>query len=842
MKENIMFIENPIKISIIIPTYNHLEDCLKPCLDSIKKYTNLNNIEVLVVANGCKDDTANYVNSLGNSFKLIWFDNGLGYTKATNEGIKQSVGEYIILLNNDTVLLDQPINQWIDMLIDPFKDNTVGITGPMYVNCPYASRDFLIFFCVMIKRELFNKIGLLDEIFSPGFGEDSDFGIKTQDLGYKIVQVPNKSDNYCAPNYMVGSFPIYHKGEGTFANYPEGNRILAERRFILMNRYNKNIKLNLGSGDKRVDGYINVDIENPNADIHWDVRKLPLNDNKVDEILAVHLFEHFKPEESIDILKEWYRLLKPYGKLILEMPDIEQLCKSFIDGDKSERYHMLNCIYGSMMPEFPHRYGWYFEILQDHLKQVGFSNIVKSDAQFYHWGHNFRITATKTKELPEGFFSDSDIDSYRNLIKDRVPNGGIIAELGSWQGKSICSIADIIKEKNLRVVIIDTFEGSNGEEAIIGANKEVAKQINLKQVFINNCNDFDIYPEIYQGTTHDMSSKFLDNYFDFVFIDADHSYDGALQDIQDWWPKVKRGGILADHDCCWKSVADALTHEFGHLVLTNKNNIWFIDKHKVYDCFTFHNELDQLEIRLNELNNEVDHFIIVEGTETHSGKPKELIFKNNINRFKKFLPKIKYIIIDNWPEYIEGNSDSAWVRERMQRDAILTGLHDARFCDVVIISDVDEIPNAKAVREYKRYLGISSLEMNLYYYYINYVNVSDNKWCEGKILSIQEMKDLLPTQVRYFEKNSIIKDGGWHFSYQGGIDAIINKIESYAHQEYNTPEYKNKDNITKLINDGKDIFGRESLYKIIDIDETYPKYILNNIEKFDHMIKVKNEY
>ena len=160
-------------VSIVIPTYNHCSDLLKPCLESIKACTNLENVEVLVIANGCKDETREYVNSLGGPFKLLWFDAALGYTKATNEGIKAASGEYIILLNNDTVILKpEDKNAWIDMLLAPFKtDSKVGATGPMLVHCPYANRDFIIFFCIMIKRGVFDKIGLLDEAFNPKLRE-----------------------------------------------------------------------------------------------------------------------------------------------------------------------------------------------------------------------------------------------------------------------------------------------------------------------------------------------------------------------------------------------------------------------------------------------------------------------------------------------------------------------------------------------------------------------------------------------------------------------------------------------------------------------------------------------
>jgi beta-1,4-mannosyl-glycoprotein beta-1,4-N-acetylglucosaminyltransferase len=826
-----------MKFSVIIPTYKHLSDCLKPCLESIIKYTDTD-IEVIVVANGCSNDgTREFVESLG--FKLIWFNEAIGYTKATNEGIKVATGDYIILLNNDTILLDQPKNQWLEMLVDPFEKNEkVGITGPMYVHCPFADRNFLIFFCVCIKRELFDRVGLLDEIFSPGFGEDSDFCIKAQNAGCEIVQVPHKSDNYEKPNFMVGGFPIWHKGERTFENYPEGNKLLAKNRFILMNCYNQNIKLNLGCGDKKLSGYFNIDISNPTADLVWDVRKILLDDNKVDEIVVIHLLEHFAPEEVSDILREWYRILKPNGKLILELPDIEELCKNFASGTKQERYLILNCIYGSMMPEFPHRFGWYEDILRDHLSGVGFTDITRKPVQFEHWGHNLRIESVKLSQtLPDGFFGQSDIASYRDLIRDRVPNGGIIAELGSWKGRSLCSIVDIIKEKNLKVIIIDTFTGSKSETEGMASQADASKE-NIKEIFLSNISKFELHPDIYQGTTHDISQKFSDGYFDFVFIDADHAYESVLQDIQDWWPKVKRGGLLAGHDCQWKPVADALTTEFGHLVLTNWDNIWFIDKHKVYDCFTFNDELDLLEIRLNELNDEVDYFVLVEGTETHSGKSKPLYFEENKQRFEKFLPKIRHIIVDKWPEYIEGVNDSAWTRERMQRDAIIQGIQDARFCDVLIISDIDEIPRAEAIRNYSRHKGITSLEMNLYYYYVNLLS-DDNygKWTEGKIVPMQEFSGKTPCQIRYWNKDSKILNAGWHFSYQCGVEAIVKKIESWAHQEYNKPEIKNEEMIKKIIDEGNDIFGRNLHYSTVKIDNSYPKFLRENLDKFRHMIK-----
>jgi len=228
-----------MKVSIVIPTYNHLEDLLRPCLESIKVNTDLSQVEVIVVANGCTDGTKAYVESLGDPFKLIWIEKPNGYTKSTNAGIVAATGEYLVLLNNDTEIYGPP-NKWIDLLLEPFSDPKVGMTGPMLAHCPEADRDFLIGFCVCVKREMFDRFGILDEIFSPGYGEDTDLACKIVDGGFKLVQVcPSNTYSDDNKNVMVGQFPILHKGNVTFHKWPGGEELLRHNNEILRARYNK---------------------------------------------------------------------------------------------------------------------------------------------------------------------------------------------------------------------------------------------------------------------------------------------------------------------------------------------------------------------------------------------------------------------------------------------------------------------------------------------------------------------------------------------------------------------------------------------------------------------------
>jgi SAM-dependent methyltransferase len=356
------------------------------------------------VANGCVDNTRDYVNSLGSIAKLIWVDDAIGYTKATNLGIRAATGEFVVLLNNDTELLSQEKNSWLNMLVAPFSDPKVGLSGPLQLFDDYSNSDVLIFFCVMVRKSLFDEIGILDEIFSPGGGEDIDFTIRANQAGYKsVVLTPTNFDT--SNNTNAGGVPIWHKDNRTFRDISEYGKVIIKRNGLInCKRYNKDIKLNLGSGGISYPGYLSVDMHDPRSHVHMDITKLDFDDNSVTEILASHVFEHLNPYHAIDILKNWLRVLKPGGKLIMEMPNIEALCRKFVTANKTERYSILNAVYGSVNttdiggPDnitSPHLFGWWPESLYDHMAAAGFTDIVFMDEQIPHPELNFRVEATK---------------------------------------------------------------------------------------------------------------------------------------------------------------------------------------------------------------------------------------------------------------------------------------------------------------------------------------------------------------------------------------------------------------------------------------------------------------
>jgi len=215
-------------ISIIIPTYNHLEPCLKPCVTSMLK-TNLRDSEVVIVCNGCKDGSEDYVKSLGKPFRLVSTPEALGYTKAINLGIVASNGDKLVLMNDDNVILDWGQN-WLQILEDPLDKENLVMAG--------SSKDvwakgmpFLVFSLVMIRRKTLYEFGLLDEAFNPGAGEDCDFSLKCLQKGYKYRQVPKEFDCWKT------EFPMWHAGHVTCCGVPNWDKTAARNTKILEDRY-----------------------------------------------------------------------------------------------------------------------------------------------------------------------------------------------------------------------------------------------------------------------------------------------------------------------------------------------------------------------------------------------------------------------------------------------------------------------------------------------------------------------------------------------------------------------------------------------------------------------------
>jgi len=172
-------------------------------------------------------------------------------------------------------------------------------------------------------------------------------------------------------------------------------------------------------------------------------------------------------------------------------------------------------------------------------------------------------------ELPDGWFSGSDIASYRRLVA-AVPEGSTIAELGVWKGRSLCSVADLIRSKRLNVLAVDCFLGSENEPALI----ELARREDLAATFARNLRAFGIDQQtrILRASTIDAARSMAAGSLALVFVDASHTYEAVRADIEAWKPRLMDGGVMAGHDATYPSVITAVREFFPDAV--TEGNIW----------------------------------------------------------------------------------------------------------------------------------------------------------------------------------------------------------------------------------------------------------------------------
>lgn len=265
---------------------------------------------------------------------------------------------------------------------------------------------------------------------------------------------------------------------------------------------------------------------------------------------------------------------------------------------------------------------------------------------------------------------------------------------------------------------------------------------------------------------------------------------------------------------------------------------------KTFDCFPFFNELDILEIRLQELWDTVDHFVIAEANMSHSGKQKEFILLDNWNRFVPYADKIRHVKIEDMPE-----TQDSWVREKFQRYCLVRGLEDRQADDIIITSDCDEVPRAEAIEmikvdenNYDRYI----LGMPMFQFRMNYMKIFER----SKQLSIMVTRGRAYTNANQereftFPWNATPQDtvnvdhGGWHFTYFGDDDHAVTKIKNFAHTETDVPRFTtNKLAIDFMVKNKCGLWGitHHEKFEYVKVDDYFPKCITSNLDKWQHMI------
>ena len=271
----------------------------------------------------------------------------------------------------------------------------------------------------------------------------------------------------------------------------------------------------------------------------------------------------------------------------------------------------------------------------------------------------------------------------------------------------------------------------------------------------------------------------------------------------------------------------------------NKNykslNLDFIQNQpKIIDCFIFYNELELLKYRLTILNEYVDYFVIVESTHTFVGKEKPLFYQENKELFKEFNHKIIHIIVEDFSHKfpdINIENGEQWNNERFQRNCIKRGLDKLKLNDddIFTITDLDEIPHPKLLQKIKAkevIIDANIIELDFYYYNLNCK--MDHQWRLSKMISYKKYKELgfSCEQIRQNMSFKIIENAGWHLSYFGDEKFIKNKIESFAHQEYNIEEFANENNILNCIRNQKSLYDGAAIVnvEIKDNENLPPKY------------------
>ncbi len=292
---------------------------------------------------------------------------------------------------------------------------------------------------------------------------------------------------------------------------------------------------------------------------------------------------------------------------------------------------------------------------------------------------------------------------------------------------------------------------------------------------------------------------------------------------------------------------------------------------KIYDCFTFFNELELLELRLESLWDVVDYFVIVEADKTHANVPKPFNFYEHVRDFEKYLPKIHYVMDNSVVEY-RGVSD--WSIENNQRNNIMKGLTDAAPDDLIMISDADEFPDPVIIQTIRDSFTDVSKRVDLVAFYDTYpftpgklvpfhcgMNIADFldlspisfhlrsyiyyfDWrsdlpCEGT--SLCKFKHLeSPQHLRDVRKGlPRIQNGGWHFSYMGGIDTVIEKMQAAVEDVeifHENKKYLDRAYVEKAMAEGK-YFHTPAKFIPSDLSEITLPALPAFLKKYPHFVR-----
>lgn len=293
----------------------------------------------------------------------------------------------------------------------------------------------------------------------------------------------------------------------------------------------------------------------------------------------------------------------------------------------------------------------------------------------------------------------------------------------------------------------------------------------------------------------------------------------------------------------------------------------------IYDCFLYYDEDMLLELRLNTLHKHVDKFVIVESLYTFTGKKRERLHFD-IEKFAAFREQIIYVINDREPiihqqafysnsSLVKAGETDPWQNESDARNAIMQGLTAAKDEDIIIVSDVDEIPRPEALAQFSHKHLCTTLYQPFYNFKFNLQVMNDDdtpRLCKlPKIVTYKNLKGFFQGQPELLRnvkrkgtpireswlrwnllkwRTKIVQQGGWHFSWVMTDERIGEKMSTISHTEQDRPEFNNPDHIRHCVENNIDIWKRPRKMKIVPVDTDHmPDWLVANKARFQAFIK-----
>ena len=270
---------------------------------------------------------------------------------------------------------------------------------------------------------------------------------------------------------------------------------------------------------------------------------------------------------------------------------------------------------------------------------------------------------------------------------------------------------------------------------------------------------------------------------------------------------------------------------------------------KIFDCFTFFNEVELLELRLEETWDAVDFYVIAESELTFTGQKKPLYYLEHADRFRPYRDKIIHLVINDVP-----NSNNPFDREHFQRNAVVRGLTAAKDDDFIMISDVDELIRPDSIRAAQALGGYVVFSIPMYQFYFN-LQERPIGWTAAYGFTRKYMNRIPNLSIARWDRTTIhagfplpelyhvLNDAGWHFTHLGGIDRLQQKFRSYSHNADRWPRAMMQEGALKRhITAGGIVGNFGELAKFVPIDASFPKSIIRREAHFREIGFIKDVY